>query len=158
MRNLSRLQLGQQSEGKQLRIAVDVVVLCSNGCPLTLRALYDSGAEINLITLRAANAIGSPPSALRNKPVATFLNDNKLRIHDPYQLDLHCADSNNIRKTVQGQIFWGAEFEGYDAVLGYPWLQEADPRIQFSTGKFDWWDNTDDRVHLTDAQELLSDI
>jgi hypothetical protein len=63
-----------------------------------------------------------------------------------------------VPKDVRGQTFWAADFEGYDLVLGYPWLQEADPRIRFSTGEFDWWETSDDRVHLMDADALLADV
>jgi transposase InsO family protein len=91
--------------------------------------------------------------------VATFIDNNRLPLYDPYLLDLSCVDSKGAQKTVRGQTFWAADFKGYDVVLGYPWLREADPRIRFSTGEFEWWEDEVERVHLMDdAAALLSDI
>ena len=93
------------------------------------------------------------------RPVATFIDNNRLTLHRPYHLDLSCEDSKGTQKTVRGQLFWAADFKGYDVVLGYPWLREADPRIRFSTGEFEWWEDESERVHLVDdAAALLMDI
>ena len=51
-----------------------------------------------------------------------------------------------------------AQFKGYDLVLGYLWLREADPRIRFATGNFEWWPEGESRIDVVSAENLLSNI
>jgi hypothetical protein len=43
-------------------------------------------------------------------------------------------------------------------VLGFLWLQEADLKIRFSTGEFEWWEDDYNRIKITDAANLVTDI
>jgi hypothetical protein len=47
---------------------------------------------------------------------------------------------------------------GYDLILGFPWLQEADPWIRFSQGTFDWWPEEAERLQVVTEEELFSDL
>ena len=58
-----------------------------------------------------------------------FLDDKELRIYGSCRLTLECPDSMGTRKQVGPETFWAADFYGYDLVLGYLWLAEADPCI-----------------------------
>jgi hypothetical protein len=99
--------------------------------------LYDSGAEINLIRDECAETLGHAQKPVKDRPVAKFLDDNNLCINGAYDLTVGCSDANGVHKQVDHQRFWSANFGGYDIVLGYPWLQEADPKIRFSTREFE---------------------
>ena len=105
--------------------------------PLRLRALYDSGAELNLVSSHAVSRAVFQPSAFQAKPQATFVNNNELSLGLPYDLTVTCHDACGIQKEVPSQQFWEADFRGYDLVLGYPWLSVADPKIRFSTSTFE---------------------
>ena len=68
--------------------------------------------------------------------MALALDDKQLELREPYELTLECKDDRGVAKSVGPQTFWAAHFVGYDLVLGYPWLAEADPCIKFSAGTF----------------------
>ncbi|KAF2827149.1 hypothetical protein CC86DRAFT_406369 [Ophiobolus disseminans] len=156
--NLSRLRLGPDTKGKQLRIAVTVRLSLPDGTATTLRALYDSGAEINLVRHDVVQRLTLDHALFHIKPVASFLDNNQLRIYKPYDLSLTSSDSQGVEKSVGPQRFWAADFSGYDLVLGYPWLREADPKILFSTGEVKWWDQEEKRLSVVSVEHLLKDI
>jgi hypothetical protein len=116
---------------------VDVICYHADGSPQILRALYDSGAEINLVRQSIANELGHPAVETAEKPLAKFLDDNQFNIGSAYDLTIGCSDRHGVHRNVGPQQYWAADFEGYDIVLGFPWLQEADPKIRFSTGEFE---------------------
>jgi hypothetical protein len=118
---------------------VTVHLQVPGGQPKTLRALYDSGAEISLVNRGSLSGTGITPKTSRRQPMAMFLDDKELRIHGFCQLTLDCPDSMGTSKQVGPETFWAADFSGYDLVLGYPWLAEADPCIRFAKGTFEWF-------------------
>jgi hypothetical protein len=60
---------------------------------MTLRALYDSSAEINLIQQDVVQRLKLDHALFHIKPVASFLDSNQLRIHRPYDLSLTSSNS-----------------------------------------------------------------
>jgi hypothetical protein len=108
--------LGPQTEGKQLRIAVAVEMILPDGSATTLRGLYDSGAEINVVSQRMVDRFGLDHSLFYSKPVATFIDSNHLQLNKPYDLSLRCRDSAGTEKIVGPQRFWAANFTGYDLI------------------------------------------
>jgi hypothetical protein len=143
---------------KQLRIAVAVEMILPDGSATTLRGLYDSGAEINVVSQRMVDRFGLDHSLFYSKPVATFIDSNHLQLNKPYDLSLRCRDSAGTEKIVGPQRFWAANFTGYDLILGYPWLREADPKIRFSTGDFQWWPEGENRINVVSAEALMYNI
>jgi transposase InsO family protein len=137
---------------------VDVICYHADGSPRILRALYDSGAEINLVRQSIANELGHPAVEAAEKPLAKFLDDNQFNIGGAYDLTIGCSDRHGVHRNVGPQRYWAADFKGYDMVLGFPWLQEADPKIRFSTGEFEWWEDDHNRIKITDAANLVTDI
>ena len=56
-------------------------------------------------------------------------------------------------------MFQLADFKGYDIVLGYLQLRDADPQIYFSKGTFRQQPKGDaDRIQITNASDLLHNI
>lgn len=123
-----------------------------------LRALYDSGAELNLINRSVIEGTSVRPGETVRKPTAMSLDDNILDLGDPYSLTLDCKDSNGKTKRVGPETFWSADFVGYDLVLGYPWLAEADPCIRFSTGTYEWFQEDAERIVWSTAEELFGEL
>jgi hypothetical protein len=113
--------------GKNLRIVVIVEVYLPNSTAVLLWALYNSGAEINLITRKAVKIHNLQYALAICKLIAKFLDDNSLSLYKLYNLTLSCTDSEGAGKAVGLQRFWAVDFNRYDIVLGYPWLREADP-------------------------------
>ena len=130
-----------------------------DGTAVPLRALYDSGAEINLVSLQVVQLHKMEHSLFHSRPRAGSLDDQELRLQKPYDITVKCSDNEGTPKTVGPQRFWSADFKGYDMVLGYPWLRDADPQIHFSKGTFRWWPEGDaDRIQITNASDLLHNI
>jgi len=70
------------------------------------------------------------------------------------------ANIHNRTKVVGPQPFWVANFKGYNLILRYPWLAEADPKIRFKTGAFKWWNNKElkGRILLASLKDILEDM
>ena len=136
--DLSELQLGPTTNGKILRIAVDVKILLPDTEPRTLRALYDSGAELNLINANTVKRWNIPSVDDKEKPRASFLDAHSIRLRSAHELTVEVADKHGTRQAVGPERFWAADFQGYDLILGCPWLYEADPKIRFRDGTFEW--------------------
>ena len=53
-----------------------------------------------------------------------------------------------------------ADFAGYNLILRYPWLAEADPKIRFKTGTFKWWNDEEleGRILLISLKDILEDV
>jgi hypothetical protein len=79
---------------------VDVEITGPNGAPTKLRALYDSGAEINLIRTECVEILGHAQVSAEDRPIAKFLDDNDLRIYGAYDLTVSCSDSKGTHKQV----------------------------------------------------------
>jgi hypothetical protein len=137
---------------------VTVHLQVPGGQPKTLRALYDSGAEISLVNRGSLSGTGITPKTSRRQPMAMFLDDKELRIHGSCQLTLDCPDSMGTSKQVGPETFWAADFSGYDLVLGYPWLAEADPCIRFAKGTFEWFTADAERIQLASVSDLFGDL
>jgi hypothetical protein len=84
---------------------VDVEVAGPSGAPTKLRALYDSGAEINLIRTECVEILGHAQVSAEDRPIAKFLNDNNLCIDGAYDLTVGCSNSKGIHKQVDHQRF-----------------------------------------------------
>jgi len=67
---------------------------------------------------------------------------------------------HNCTKVVGPQPFWVANFEGYNLILGYPWLVEVDPKIRFKIGAFKWWNDKEleGRILLASLKDILEDM
>ena len=124
------------------------------------QALYNSGAEINLIRYDLAKEHELTPSLRWRKPIASFLDEHRIKLHSAHELTVSVADMHNHTKVVGPQPFWAADFAGYDLILGYPWLAEADPKIRFKTGAFEWWNDNESegRISLTSLEDILENI
>jgi len=70
------------------------------------------------------------------------------------------ANIYNRTKVVGPQPFWVANFVGYNLILRYPWLVEADPKIRFKIGAFKWWNDEEleGRILLISLKDILEDV
>ena len=124
------------------------------------QALYDSGAEINLIRYDLVKEYELVLLLKWRKPIAGFLDEHRINLHSAHELTVSVTDTHNRTKEVGPQPFWAADFAGYDLILGYPWLAEADPKIRFKTGTFEWWNDqeSEECILLISLRDILDDI
>jgi hypothetical protein len=103
--DLSRLQLGQDTEGKTLYIAVKLEITLPTGEVRQFQALYDSGAEINLIRYDLVKEHKLIPSLRWRKPIIGFLDKHRIKLHSVHELIVSVADMHNRTKVVGPQPF-----------------------------------------------------
>jgi len=53
-----------------------------------------------------------------------------------------------------------ADFVGYNLILRYSWLAEADLKICFKIGAFKWWNDEEleGRISLISLKDILEDV
>jgi hypothetical protein len=99
------LPLGKNSKGRHLRIEVIVLLDLPDGSTVTLRALYDSGAELNLINHDVVITHQLRKMASRDHLQAGFLDDKELKLLGAHELTLRCSDDEGIEKSISPQKF-----------------------------------------------------
>jgi len=93
-----------------------------------LTAIVDSGAEINLINQVLYKQYGIQPVLDLDLLRAKFLDDNKLTLYVAYRARVTTSDASDVILGIE-QVLYGAVFVGYNLVLGYPWLEAANPLV-----------------------------
>lgn len=113
--------------------------------PVKLRALIDSGAEKNCISqLAVADHNWEPERASIQLCTVDGADILSYGNHDFYTVSI---DSGKAKRThLQEFIACNMEVEGFDLILGIPWLGAADPVIQFSTRT---WRHPLDRAQIS---------
>ncbi|TKA33188.1 hypothetical protein B0A50_00741 [Salinomyces thailandicus] len=96
------------------RIAKKVRLRIPDGSQVEVRALVDSGCSINLIRKDLAHAFGFTVKPSKQRPHAKFLNNH---------------------------LMTGADFTGFDAVLGFDWLHCANALLTFRPCDFVYGDD-----------------
>jgi len=134
--DFSQLQLGQDIKGKTLYITVKLEMILLMGEKRQFQALYNSGAEINFIKYDLAKKHELTLLQKWWKPITGFLDEHWIKLHSTYKFTMSVADMHNCTKVIGLQLFWAANFAGYNFILRYLWLAEADPKIYFKTGTF----------------------
>jgi hypothetical protein len=84
---------------------VDVICYYADSSPRILQALYNSGAEINLVQQSIANELGYPAVEAAEKPLAKFLDDNQFNIGGAYDLTIGCSDCYGVHCNVGPQRY-----------------------------------------------------
>ncbi len=130
------MRLGPEETGRRCRLVTEIELRRDGKNPLRLRALYDSGSELNLVSKAVVEEHGIETVSTQPRPRAGFLDENCLQIHQEHALPLRCISSFGVTKDTKPLTFWSADFVGYDLILGHPWLAATDPKIRWSTGEF----------------------
>ncbi|KAK3612917.1 hypothetical protein LTR56_028172, partial [Elasticomyces elasticus] len=156
--NMSTLQLGRETRGKEKRLVLSIRTETTTG-PIVLRALVDNGAQINLISQRLVKLHDLPidEEAAKKPTAARFLDDNKMALYKPHTLHVTTDDYSGEARTTQ-QLFWAASFEAYDMVLGWDWLVATNPMISWRDGSFVWSPSPGCRVDHDKIAALVAAI
>jgi hypothetical protein len=87
---LSSLPTGLTTNGQEKRIVV-MADVCLAGEKRPLRALIDNGAQLNLISQKAVRDLDLEGSDVL-RPVAKYLNDQRLQLHRAHDFKLSVAN------------------------------------------------------------------
>jgi hypothetical protein len=95
-----------------------------DGSAIVLSALYDNGAEINLISQVVVERLGlaceiHAKYMLFGSQPHTFSISTRCPYGMGHSLTVTTKDSAGTPQTVGSQRFWRAGFAGYDLVLGW---------------------------------------
>ena len=135
-------------------------MVLSMGKVYQFQALYNSGAEINLIQYNLVKEHKLILLLKQQKPIIGFLDKHQIKLYSTYKLIVLVANIYNRTKVVGLQPFQAANFVGYNLILRYPWLVEADSKIHFKTGAFKQQNNKEleGRILLISLKDILKDI
>ena len=132
--------------GQPVRHQLDKMIYLKgklNGAKQPFKIFIDDGSQVNIITPFLAKQCG-----LQVLPVpraaAEAINGTPLKIYGVAQARLALTDSKGT--TLTEQIwFVVAEVQPYSMVLGMPWLETHNPRVDYSTKKLVFRMNTPTR-------------
>jgi hypothetical protein len=94
-------------------------------------ALVDSASEFNLLSLTKAREWDAKVEPLTGLP-AQAANGSKMKIHGTTVLSAEITDSRG-RKQRHEVPCVVADLTGYDLLLGLPWFDEHDPKVNVAT-------------------------
>ena len=160
MAHLGEVPLGPTNGSKRIHVNVDIHRL--EDIPVTSRALYDTGSDLNIISHDLATQWKLPKAKVRLRPEAFQVSGIQLTLLDAYSVTTTATDRNGTPRTIPNQVFWSSNISGYDLILGLPWQYQADAAIDPREGNFQWWDRSasvEERVFVdSQAEDLLTDL
>ena len=113
-----------------MRIVVDVQVEKRQGGTVAARALIDSGAEANVVSQRLVKEGGwtttGVPAPLKG------VNQRAIYVYGSHELAVAATDSGGETRT-QRHSFTSIDMDAYTLILGYPWLYDANPDLNWQT-------------------------
>jgi hypothetical protein len=118
--------LGIPAERKGTKAISFKIKLDAGDEPQEARILLDSGATANFVSQRWVKKTG-----LRNAGPPRRVNaidGHAVMSYGNHMLKIRARDELRVIQT-QKQVFEAVDLEGYDAILGWPWLQEVNPDI-----------------------------
>ncbi|KAK5418095.1 hypothetical protein LTR06_001844 [Exophiala xenobiotica] len=99
--------------------------------PVKMRALLDSGSTKNVISQTFAIAYELQPTTttvrLRN------VSGQEIRVYGEHRLDTAATDMRGRYKK-RTHPYLAADIQAHDVILGYPWLKDVNPRIDWEKG------------------------
>nr|KAK5434596.1 hypothetical protein LTR18_010471 [Exophiala xenobiotica] len=99
--------------------------------PVKMRALLDSGSTKNVISQTFAIAYELQPTTttvrLRN------VSGQEIRVYGEHRLDTAATDMRGRYKK-RSHPYLAADIQAHDVILGYPWLKDVNPRIDWEKG------------------------
>ncbi|KAK5214337.1 hypothetical protein LTR41_000530 [Exophiala xenobiotica] len=119
--------------------------------PVKMRALLDSGSTKNVISQTFAIAYELQPTTttvrLRN------VSGQEIRVYGEHRLDTAATDMRGRYKK-RTHPYLAADIQAHDVILGYPWLKDVNPRIDWEKGT---WCYSKDEVARVVAKHDMSE-
>jgi hypothetical protein len=110
-------------------MVIPVLLRRADGTQVEVNGLVDSGAEVNLIDPLLAKELAWEP--FENKATTIRgIGGQQFSSYRTYEQKISVVDSWRQCRTMR-TLFHAIESDGYSIILGYPWLETADPQISF---------------------------
>ena len=92
-----------------------------------MKALVDSGSELNFIAQLLVNEADwvEPEEVVQ---AVRMLDGRTMPVYGIHNVSSRIADSNGQAKQY-GNQYYAIDIQGYDLILGYPWLQQHNPNL-----------------------------
>lgn len=118
-----------------------------------LRVLIDSGAELNFISQRviAEEGLSATTSAMR----AHAVDGHPVKIYGDHSLMVHATDARGACFPTNHR-FLATDLQDFDAILGYAWLYEVDPEVNWKERTWNYREQSSVRIELVSLEELLA--
>ena len=100
----------------------------------TMKALLDSGSEINLINRAMVKQLGLPPSPINEK--ACGIANTKLETFGVHFLTVAVTDKNGNQRFFEESFLEVSINE--DLIFGMPWLELATPKVEWKRHTIEW--------------------
>ncbi|KAI9784868.1 MAG: hypothetical protein M1816_000713 [Peltula sp. TS41687] len=130
----------------------------------TLTALIDSGANENFITHLRVAELGIKPRQEEATPRVTTIDETQLQVYGVYRLRIGATDNSGATGKSHSQLL-AASFTGRDILLGWPWLKELNPDIDWRDERWSYRVDSEEkpmpqgaseeRISFLDAQEFI---
>jgi Reverse transcriptase (RNA-dependent DNA polymerase). len=138
-----------------MAIAFHIEITTPQG-PVNAWALMDSGAESNFISQRWVKEHLPDETSMPRRVKA--LDGHEISAYGHRILEVIAEDNNGMRRT-QSHGFEAVDIEGYDAILGYPWLQEINPDPNWSKKTWSYRTiETHPEVELLNAATCVEEV
>jgi hypothetical protein len=128
---VSSVQALEALSTERKRLVVTARLRSPAGEARAVEALVDSGAEVNCISPRLATELRWQLDKMPPRTIKAF-DGNELLSFGVYKQSILVKDSLQ-REKKQDCTFYAVQSSEYAMVLGYPWLEAADPLISFRT-------------------------
>ena len=124
------------------------------------QVLYNSGAKINFIKYNLAKKHKLTPLQKQWKFITGFLDEHWIKLYNIYKFTVLMANMHNCTKVIGPQPFQVADFANYNFIFGYFWFVEADFKICFKTGIFEWWNNQELEgcISVINFKHMMNDV
>ncbi|KAI9778932.1 MAG: hypothetical protein M1816_003797 [Peltula sp. TS41687] len=130
----------------------------------TLTALIDSGANENFIGHLQVAELGVKPRLEEATPTVTTIDETQLQVYGVYRLRIGATDNSGTTGESHSRLL-AASFTGRDIVLGWPWLKELNPDINWRDECWSYRVDSEEkpmpqgaseeRISFLDAQEFI---
>ncbi|KAI9780499.1 MAG: hypothetical protein M1816_002838 [Peltula sp. TS41687] len=130
----------------------------------TLTALIDSGANENFTSHLRVAELGIKPRLDKVTPRVTTIDETQLQVYGVYRPRIRATDNSGSTGEWHSRLL-AASFTGWDIVLGWPWLKELNPDINWRDERWSYRDGSqekpmpqgasEEKISFLDAQEFI---
>ena len=101
-----------------------------------MKALVDSGSELNFVAQLLVKEAGwvEPEEVVQ---AVRMLDRRTMPVYGIHNVSSRIADSNGQAKQYGNQCY-AIDIQGYDLILGYPWLQQYNPNLDWANGTWSY--------------------
>lgn len=132
-------------------MVITMTLFFGDGSSKEVRALIDSGAEVNAVSQRLVAELNW--TTRKNKPSeAKSVDGHRIFVWGEYRQRAVIADSWEVERDEE-LVFSACNIEDFDVILGYPWLRTV--HIDFANKAFKWRSATDDTCEIMSAKRFV---